>query len=134
MRKFFILVLAAVLICSTAFAITDEQIMQLKDLADRMNDSYAETGTLFQDVYSDALKSYICFMATEYSNSDVAFMPATSPSVSDSIHNALGTFFTQRMQGLFDLGIYDVNVMAIAYSSEGDIIYLGINGENFSSL
>lgn len=55
MRKFFILVLAAVLICSTAFAITDEQIMQLKDLADRMNDSYAETGTLFQDVYSDAL-------------------------------------------------------------------------------
>lgn len=138
MRKCLALILALALALTLftvpAFAITDEQVELVNSYIATMNALYAEAGQIVQDVYSPDLDAYVSLYFTDFSIDDVLTAAALGTGINTILHDGFTEVDSIRRDAFTQMGISWLNIINIGYSSEGKILYLGINGTDYSDL
>lgn len=129
------LTLALVFLTTPALALTAEQEQSLTGYAEMITDAYAETGVLETvEFYIPSLSAYVITDVYPASISEVKLHESIGSSLSDDIHERFtGITLPAKLESIAALGIEEINVIGVTYSSDGYLLYLSINGVNMST-
>lgn len=129
------LTLALVFLTTPALALTAEQEQALADYAEMITDAYAETGVLETvEFYIPSLSAYIITDVYPASISEVKLHESIGSSLSGDIHELFTSItLPAKLESIAALGIEEINVIGVTYSSDGYLLYLSINGVNMST-
>lgn len=135
----FILLLAVVglrtLLSTPALALTDEQEQALTDYAERSTASGADSAAPSVHIYLPERDTYIIANQTIYTLSDLRLGPTVGNSPIDSIHEDYTEMMIPAYRGFIErqgVDPDDICLVCAVYSSEGNIIYLNIDGTDLS--
>ena len=131
----FVFIGLCALTATPARALTADQEQALTDYAEMITDAYAETGVLETvEFYIPSLSAYVITDVYPASISEVKLHESIGSSLSDDIHERFtGITLPAALESIAALGIEEINVIGVTYSSDGYLLYLSINGVNMST-